>query len=168
MSHSIIIFGASGDLTSRKLIPALYSLFRKGRLPEDTRIVGFSRTKFSHEAWREKLTESTAGFVGGEFDRAAWDKFAESIFYQPGDIGNADDFDALGRLLNEIEGGEDRSRVYYLSMAPRFYEQAVARLGAAGLADETRGVRRLVIEKPFGTDLASAQALNESFMANQV
>ena len=162
MPHSIIIFGASGDLTSRKLIPALYSLHRKGRLPDDTRIVGFSRTKFSHEAWREKLAESTAGFVGEEFSRAAWSEFAESIFYQPGDIGNAEDFDALGRLLGEIDCGDNCTRVYYLSTAPRFYEQAVAQLGTSGLADETHGVRRLVIEKPFGIDLSSAQALNEA------
>ena len=121
MPHSIIIFGASGDLTSRKLIPALYSLHGKGRLPNDTRIVGFSRTKFSHEAWREKLGESTAEFVGMEFDRAAWVEFAQSIFYQPGDIGNADDFDALGQLLNKIKCGDQCARVYYLSMAPRFY-----------------------------------------------
>ncbi|MCH8923869.1 MAG: glucose-6-phosphate dehydrogenase (NADP(+)), partial [Planctomycetes bacterium] len=162
MPHSIIIFGASGDLTSRKLIPALYSLHCKGRLPDDTRIVGFSRTQFSHEAWRETLVESTARFIGEEFDRTAWDEFAGSIFYQPGDIGNAADFDTLGQLLNKIKCGDQGARVYYLSTAPRFYEQAVAQLGASGLADETHGVRRLVIEKPFGTDLASAEALNKS------
>ena len=68
MAHTIVIFGASGDLTSRKLIPALYELHRKKRLPENTRIVGYSRTRFTHEAWREKLAETTAQFVGEELN----------------------------------------------------------------------------------------------------
>ena len=71
MAHTIVIFGASGDLTSRKLIPALYELYRKKRLPENTRVVGFSRTKFSHDAWREKLAQTTATFVGSEVRRIA-------------------------------------------------------------------------------------------------
>ena len=72
MSHSIVIFGASGDLTSRKLIPALYNLHRKGRLPEDVRVIGFSRTEFSDDQWREKLTESTRKFAGAAFDETTW------------------------------------------------------------------------------------------------
>jgi glucose-6-phosphate 1-dehydrogenase len=161
MADTIVIFGASGDLTSRKLVPALYELHRKGRLPEQTRIVGFSRTPFRHEAWREKLAETTARFVGGSFDRGVWEGFAASIFYHPGDIGTPDDFPALARFLDEIEGEAGATRVYYLSTAPKFYEPAVARLGEAGLAAETRGPRRVVIEKPFGVDLASARDLNE-------
>ena len=76
MAISLVIFGASGDLTSRKLIPALFQLFRKQRLPEGTQIVGFSRTPFSDDQWRRALTDSTEKFSGGHFDRAAWDKFA--------------------------------------------------------------------------------------------
>jgi glucose-6-phosphate 1-dehydrogenase len=68
-AHTIVIFGASGDLTSRKLVPVLYELFRKKRLPENTRIVGFSRTRFTDESWREKLTESTVYFVGKNFEQ---------------------------------------------------------------------------------------------------
>ncbi|HUT10030.1 MAG TPA: glucose-6-phosphate dehydrogenase [Thermoguttaceae bacterium] len=162
MAHTVVIFGASGDLTSRKLVPALYELYRKGRLPEQTRIVGFSRTKFSHEAWREKLAESTAHFAAETFDRALWETFAPAIYYHPGDIGNPEDFDLLGRLLDELEGNGEAVRVYYLSTAPRFYEPAVAQLGAAGLAREDRGKRRVVIEKPFGSDLASAGELNQA------
>jgi len=162
MAHTVVIFGASGDLTSRKLVPALYELHRKGRLPEQTRIVGFSRTKFSHEAWREKLAESAAHFVAETFDRPLWETFAQAIYYHPGDIGNAEDFDSLGRLLDEMEGDGKATRVYYLSTAPRFYEPAVAHLGAAGLAREDRGKRRVVIEKPFGSDLPSARELNRA------
>ena len=162
MPHTIVIFGASGDLTSRKLIPALYRLHRKGRLPEGVRVVGFSRTAFSDEAWRVALAGSTAEFVGDEFDDAAWQQLAGRIHYQPGDIGKPDDFHALATRLNELEGGEPAERLYYLSTAPRFYEPAIAHLGTAGLACEDRARCRVVIEKPFGTDLATAQALNES------
>lgn len=162
MPHTLVIFGASGDLTSRKLIPALYSLFRKGRLPKETRVVGVSRTKYTHEAWREELAESTAKFAPKEFDSAAWQSFSSNIFYHPGDIDDAESFAALSKLLDELEQGASCTRLYYLATAPQLYTPAVAQLGAANLAEETRGVRRVVIEKPFGTDLASAQALNRA------
>ena len=160
MPNTIIIFGASGDLTSRKLIPALYGLFRKKRLPDETRIVGFSRTRFTHEQWRAKLAETTPEFAGPDFDAASWSQFAGSIFYQPGDIDKPDDYAALSKLLDSIEGSDAGTRLYYLATAPHFYEPAIERLGAAGLADESRGQRRIVIEKPFGTDLRTAQHLN--------
>ncbi len=160
MAHTIAIFGASGDLTSRKLIPALYELCRKKRLPEGTRIVGFSRTKFSHDQWREKLAETTARFVGKNFDPVLWQQFAPSIYYHPGDIENPADFSSIGKFLDELEGDGPHTRVYYLSIAPQLYAPTVARLGAAGLAKEDRGPRRIVIEKPFGTDLQTARELN--------
>ncbi|MCD4727616.1 MAG: glucose-6-phosphate dehydrogenase [Pirellulales bacterium] len=160
MSHTIIIFGASGDLTSRKLVPALYELFRKKRLPEDARVVGFSRTKFSHDAWREKLAKSTAQFVGEDFDVDTWRHFAPSIFYRPGNAETAEDYAALRDFLDEIEGGQATTRVYHLAVAPPLYETVIARLGEAGLAEEEHGPRRVVIEKPFGTDLDSARELN--------
>jgi len=172
MAHTIAIFGASGDLTSRKLVPALFELYRKKRLPEQTRVVGYSRTPYSHDAWREKLRETTARFVGKHFDAELWKEFAPSIFYQPGDIGNHADFHALGKFLEEIEGGQPATRVYYLSTAPQLYEAALAQLGAAGLAHEQCGPRRVVVEKPFGTDLETARALNrkvhETFAEHQV
>ena len=161
MPQTFIIFGASGDLTSRKLIPALYNLRRKGRLPEDARIVGVSRTPFSHDEWRKKLTTTTEKFAGDKFDPQLWAKFSQQIYYQPGDIGELDDFRKLGAFLDELEQGEESVRVYYLSTAPRFYEPAIKHLGEAGLAGETDDCRRrVVIEKPFGTDLQTAQALN--------
>jgi glucose-6-phosphate 1-dehydrogenase len=172
MPHTVVIFGASGDLTSRKLIPALYSLHQKGRLPDQTRVVGVARTKFTSEAWREELAASTEKFAGKEFNPAAWERFAGSLFYHAGDVGKAEDFTALRDFLNELEGQAGATRIYYLSTAPSLYVTAIANLGAAGLADEARGVRRVVIEKPFGTDLASAQQLNRQahlvFAENQV
>ena len=162
MNHTIVIFGASGDLTSRKLIPALYQLYRKSRLPGDVRIVGFSRTKFSDDQWRESLAETTREFAGSSFDEKSWNQFARSIFYQPGDLRKADDVANLSERLKTLEDGKDGDRLYYLSTAPRFYEPAIANLGGAGMAEESSGARRVVIEKPFGTDLASARALNKA------
>ena len=161
MSHTFTIFGASGDLTQRKLIPALYQLDRKGRLPPGTRVVGFSRTPFSHKEWRGQLAESTAKFIGKDFDPHSWGKFSKEIFYCPGDIGKPEDFESLASFLDNLEEGTKSRRVYYLSTAPNFYAPAVQMLGEAGMADESRGPRRIVIEKPFGTDGRSARELND-------
>jgi len=162
MSHSMVIFGASGDLTSRKLIPALYRQFQRGRLPNPTRIVGVARSAFTTEQWRAQLTESTAKYVKNDFHNDTWQAFSQNIFYQPGDIGNEGDFHKLAAFLTEVEGAKTTDRVYYLSTMPQLYAAAIAQLGKAGLNDEENGHRRVVIEKPFGVDLASAKALNES------
>jgi glucose-6-phosphate 1-dehydrogenase len=162
MSDTIVIFGASGDLTSRKLIPALYNLFAKERLANDSRIVGVSRSKFEHEQWRTALRETTQQFVGDSFTAETWDAFSKKVFYHPGDIKNPEDFVTLASFLDSIEPDSTCGRVYYLSTMPQLYEVAIKQMGAAGLADDTHGYRRVIIEKPFGTDLKSAQALNES------
>jgi len=161
MPSTFVIFGASGDLTSRKLIPALYKLFSKKRLRDGLRVVGFSRTSFSHEAWRRELAKSTADFAGDEFNPATWEQFAANLFYHPGDIGGAADFDKLRDFLVHIEQGAACPRVYYLATAPQFYEPAVEQLGRSGLADESQAPRRVVIEKPFGFDVATGRRLNE-------
>ncbi len=172
MAHTIVILGASGDLTSRKLIPALYSLHRKGRLPPETRIVGFSRSTFSDDAWRESLRAAASEFVEDGFDESAFATFAGNLFYQAGDIQQAEDFQALSKRLDELEGQKPTSRIYYLATIPSLYAQAAQQLGQAGLADSTHGARRVVIEKPFGYDLRSARALNADvhrvFAENQV
>ena len=161
MPHSIVIFGASGDLTSRKLVPALYNLFRGGSLPADTRIVGYSRTPMTDDAWRAALRETTAKHAEGEpFDEKAWGEFAPRIHYQPGDIGSAADMEQLKKRLAMLEGAAAVTRVYYLATAPQFYEPVVAAIGALGMASEENGPRRIVVEKPFGTDLATAKRLN--------
>jgi glucose-6-phosphate 1-dehydrogenase len=162
MPATFVIFGASGDLTSRKLIPALYKLQCKKRLRDGLRVVGFSRSPFSHDQWRSALAESTAKFAGDDFDRGEWDQFAGNLFYHAGDIGDAADFDRLRDFLAEIEHGAVGTRVYYLATAPTFYELAVEQLGRSGLADETAGPRRIVVEKPFGVDLTSAKQLNQA------
>ncbi|NDC64772.1 MAG: glucose-6-phosphate dehydrogenase, partial [Planctomycetia bacterium] len=162
MPHTIVIFGASGDLTSRKLVPALYNLMRSGALPEETRIVGFSRTPMTDEQWRASLRESTAARLDGEpLGTDDWRAFASRVFYEPGDISSIDDVARLGRRVDALEAGGDATRVYYLATAPEFYAPVVTALGGLGMAEESRGPRRIVVEKPFGTDLATARALNE-------
>ncbi len=133
-------------------------------MKQPLRVVGFSRSEFSHDQWRNSLAESTAKFASKDFDADKWAAFAPQIYYHPGDIGNPDDFAALGRFLDEIEGGEPCGRVYYLSTAPRFYEPAVKHLGQAGLADESTATSRIVIEKHFVFDLVSALSLNRSVL----
>jgi glucose-6-phosphate 1-dehydrogenase len=160
MAHTFVIFGASGDLTSRKLIPALYQLSRKKRLPADTRIVGFSRTEYTHEAWRAELAESVAKFTGADFKPELWADFCQHIFYHAGDISRPDDFDKLAKFLDDLEKDPESTRIYYLATAPQFYAPAIEQLGRSGLAKENSCRRRVIIEKPFGTDLASANKLN--------
>lgn len=160
MVHTVVIFGASGDLTSRKLIPALYRLHQKGRLPNGTSIVGVSRTSYSHDEYRANLRRTTQQFAGDDFELSSWFEFAGRITYQPGDISSAADFVALGKHLESMERAQPSSRIYYLSLKPSLYPSVVEQLGFAGLVDESNGPRRLVVEKPFGRDRQSAQSLN--------
>lgn len=162
MAHTMVIFGASGDLTSRKLIPALYRSFGRGRLPVDTRIVGVSRSKFTDEEWRKQLTETTAKYEGSDFNSESWAEFSKNVHYCPGDIQNADDFTTLAARLNELEASKPADRVYYVATMPQLYPIVTAQLGQAGMAEDSSGARRIVIEKPFGTDLATAKSLNQS------
>jgi glucose-6-phosphate 1-dehydrogenase len=158
---TIVIFGASGDLTKRKLIPALFHLHRHDRLPPRLKIVGFSRSSFTNESFRGHLREALEEFAGEEVDPKAWEVLSENIFYFPGDIARLDDYKKFRGMLDEIEGGH-ANRIYYAATAPDLYAGIIKALGSSGLANESRGWRRVVIEKPFGRDLASAQDLNRS------
>ncbi len=156
---SIVIFGASGDLTSRKLIPALFNNFRKNRLPQGTSIYGFSRTPYSDDQFREKMQQTIRS--SKDFRGDQWDEFARTIHYHPGNIDTGSDYSALKRRIT-LGGGQDGNSLYYLATAPEFYPRAISRLGENQMAreEESPGFRRIIIEKPFGTDLKSALALN--------
>jgi len=156
---TIVIFGATGDLTHRKLVPALYNLMRKGRLPSKFNIVGYARRPWSDDFFRERLLDGVKESLGDEFDAGEWDKFAARLRYVQGDLDTQADFEGLQKQLNEIEDG-DANRLYYLSTAPKFYEPVAQHLSALGMFKEDEGYRRLVVEKPFGYDLGSARALN--------
>ncbi len=163
-SMSLVVFGASGDLTKRKLLPALYRLHRKKRLEDRVRIVGFSRTEYSDQQFRGRMEEAVKEFSGDDYEPTTWAPFAERLFYVAGDLSQLDDFRKLDLKLKELEAGA-ADRLYYLSVAPNLYETAVNHLGRAGMTEENAGVRRIVIEKPFGTDLETAIALDEAVHA---
>jgi glucose-6-phosphate 1-dehydrogenase len=144
-STSIVIFGASGDLTWRKLIPALYNNFNE---------------------FRAHLRDGVSQFSAETFDPAVWDDFAARIHYLQGNLDQAGDFAKLGSFLLDLEAGA-ANRLYYLATAPEYYAPVSQHLGAAGMSRETAktGWRRIIIEKPFGRDLASAQELNRAVHA---
>jgi len=152
---SIIIFGASGDLTSRKLIPALFSLQRKGRLPAGFHLVGMARSEKDSAAFRAELQAAAA-----QADPDAWPGFASRIDYLRGDPADPEGLARLERLLASFERDGGANRLYYLATPPSVYADVVQRLGAAGMVDRRTGWRRVIIEKPFGSNLASAQDLN--------
>jgi glucose-6-phosphate 1-dehydrogenase len=157
-STTIVIFGASGDLTYRKLIPALCHNRRKGRLWERTRVVGVARRDWTNEYFRNRLREGVEKF-GGSFDAEAWKGFSERIHYLRADLEAGDGYADLEQRLRELEGGAS-NRLYYLATAPELYGPACENLAAAGMSKETEGWRRIIIEKPFGVDLPSAVELN--------
>jgi glucose-6-phosphate 1-dehydrogenase len=163
----VVFYGASGDLVKRKLVPALYFLKRQRRLPPQFTIVGVARREWSHEHFREQMREGIEEFSDGIGSEELWKDFAEGLFYCPGDIDNQESYQKLNTLLTELDGqrGTRGNRVFYLSVAPKFFPEAIKQLGASGmLADAEK--TRLVIEKPFGRDLGSAQALN--YIVNHV
>ncbi|MGD9613071.1 MAG: glucose-6-phosphate dehydrogenase [Kiritimatiellia bacterium] len=167
---TIVIFGATGDLTHRKLIPALYRNRKKGRLWDRTRIVGVARRDWTTDYFREHVLDGVKKF-GGTFDEKVWADFASRLHYVRGDLEVPADFPVVDARLREIEG-KPANRLYYLATAPEHYGPACDALAATGMAAETEGWRRVVIEKPFGHDLPSAKALNHrvhaSFHEHQV
>ncbi|MFW5709080.1 MAG: glucose-6-phosphate dehydrogenase [Chloroflexota bacterium] len=168
---SVVIFGASGDLTQRKLIPALYNLYLKERLPADFRVIGVSRTEYSHEEFREKVKSGVKDYSGDSYDADQWKAFSQQLFYMPGNAKQVDDYRRLQDFLDEDEATK-ANRLYYLSTAPSLYVPTLENLKEAGMTDEATGWRRIIIEKPFGYDLDSARELNAmvhgAFSENQV
>ena len=159
---SFVILGATGDLARRKLIPALFQLACKGRLPQGLRIVGFAQPDLSDEQFRERMWAAMREFGALAVRREEWAMFARRLFYIGGDLEALEDFRRLRKLLKEQEGAEGAAnRLFYLSISPRFFATVVESLGASGLAAEAGGWRRVVIEKPFGRDLESARSLNQ-------
>jgi glucose-6-phosphate 1-dehydrogenase len=159
--RTIVIFGASGDLTRRKLVPALYNLQRKKRLPEETTIVGFARRPYDDHLFQEEMKAALIEFSPATFEEGLWDTFAARLRYFQGNLDVAEDFKRLQVYLQEMEKGVT-DRLYYLATAPEHYELVVHCLGASSMASQEAGLRNIIIEKPFGRDLASAQALSRA------
>ncbi|MCL9775812.1 glucose-6-phosphate dehydrogenase [Vibrio methylphosphonaticus] len=172
-NSSIVIFGASGDLTYRKLIPALYHLFASKQLPKSFAILGVSRTKYSDESYREKLKKSLQEMEKTEPETL--EAFCDHLHYQAIDTSDTQDYAKLATRLDEVAnqyGFEQRNTLFYLATPPSLYSIIPASLAAHGLNSEEDGWKRLIIEKPFGYDLASARKLDkeihEHFQEHQI
>jgi glucose-6-phosphate 1-dehydrogenase len=162
----LTIFGASGDLTRRKLIPALYNLALQNRLPERFAVVGYARSDMSHDVFREAMRGAVREFSrSGLKEDAVWRRFAANLYFVQGDYDGVEGY----RRLAEFVGGFDHGsrvlpvRIFYLAIPPELYGKVMERLGFLGLAPRETGDEartRVVIEKPFGADLESARALN--------
>jgi glucose-6-phosphate 1-dehydrogenase len=157
---TIVIFGASGDLTWRKLVPALYNNYIKGRMSGCAEIVGFARRPFTDETFRLRLQEGVTTFSPESFDQVRWDEFSSKLIYFQGNLDVSEDFKRLGNFLAQHEA-KPANRLYYLATAPEHYIPVVNCLGQAGLAEQSEAWRRIIVEKPFGRDLASARELNK-------
>ena len=159
-STSMLIFGATGDLSQTKLIPALFSLYCKQRLPEKFQILGTASRPWDNEVFRSNLRESATKALAEYFSADSWEEFARHLYYDAGDFNDPENNNELSTRLEKLEKGP-ANRLYYLSTSPEFYATIVHGLYRAKMLAETKGWRRLVIEKPFGYDLESARALNQ-------
>ncbi|HYR71443.1 MAG TPA: glucose-6-phosphate dehydrogenase [Candidatus Acidoferrum sp.] len=166
-SCTLVIFGASGDLTRRKLIPALWSMFQSRVLPEPFAVVGVARSEMTNEQFRARMREAISDFARVQPPSArVWDRFAQALFYYSGDPADSAMYPGLATYLKQVEQerGASGNRLFYVSTPPSVYPHLVTRLGEAGLtrpAENTNGWVRIIIEKPFGRDLASAGSLNQ-------
>ncbi|MBL0740033.1 glucose-6-phosphate dehydrogenase [Chryseolinea lacunae] len=157
------IFGGTGDLTSRKLIPALFNLFLDGWMPEHMAIVAMGRTNFTDEKFREELLKDINQFSRrGKADQAQWDKFSKHVYFQVSDINQSSTYVEQAERIQKFtaEAGTAPNVIYYLAVAPRFFGAITENLAKHKLAIDAERTR-IVIEKPFGHDLQSAKELNK-------
>jgi glucose-6-phosphate 1-dehydrogenase len=171
----LVIFGASGDLTKRKILPSLYRLQKNRLLPDKFFVLGTSRTEMSTDQFREEMLSAVKNAFAKDFDEISWNELVNRIYYSPIDYPVQETYvQSLREKLLQLEkkhqtGG---NRIFYLAIPPTLYENVIFNLGATGLSREEGGYTHVVIEKPFGRDLDSAKRLNRivknSFQENQV
>ncbi|MEO7717192.1 MAG: glucose-6-phosphate dehydrogenase [Capsulimonas sp.] len=165
---NIIIFGATGDLTHRKLIPALFSIEAQGLLPENVKIIGFARRDYSDQSYREELKASLEEFAPDLWKESqdAWPRFAHRVVFHRSDFDNSQGFEWLRERLDKFDEteGTGGNRLFYLATPPSTYSTVIEQLGKAGLAkrdgETNNPFIRIIVEKPFGSDLTTARALN--------
>jgi glucose-6-phosphate 1-dehydrogenase len=169
---TITIFGAGGDLTKRLIMPALYNLVRADKLPDKFAIIGVDHNDQTTQAWRQDLTEAMQDFArgpegkGDAIDERAWSWLVGRMHYMRGDFTKPDTFTELGKQLADLKGKEGTANaLFYLAVGDRFFGPVIEQLGGAGLTRQSEGGwRRVIVEKPFGHDFASAESLNAKIL----
>jgi glucose-6-phosphate 1-dehydrogenase len=164
---TLVVFGAAGDLTRRLLVPALYNMACAGLLPERFAVIGISREEKSDDAFRRDLEQSRREFAGAPLADDRWRWLSQRLYYLSGDFTQPQTYERLAQLIPTVDTahGTGGSALFYLATPPGFFATIITRLGAAGLVrQEHSRWRRVVVEKPFGTDLPSAQALNREIL----
>lgn len=168
-SCALVIFGATGDLTKRKLMPSLYNLARSNLLPEHFAVIAFSRKTVDTGDFRRQLTEAMHEFGPKPLDEKLWESIVSRVSYVAGDYGDASAYERLKQALAETDEqhGTGGNYLFYLATPPEVFAEAGTNLGKVGLAKtEGQSWRRIVVEKPFGHDLASARELNRVLQAS--
>jgi glucose-6-phosphate 1-dehydrogenase len=158
----LVIFGASGDLTRRKLLPAIYNLAESGHLPAKFAIIGVARPPIREDAYRAQMREQVRGAEGEPLEPEKWRRIEQHLHYLSGEFHDPQLFERLKELLGRLQSADGIAPncLYYFAIPPDLFGDLATRLGEAGLTDESQGWRRVIIEKPFGYDLESARALN--------
>ena len=164
---TLVIFGGTGDLAHRKLLPAIYNLAHEGALPERFNLIAVSRSEMTNDEYRGMARESIAKYSRRPPDNQVLDKLLEQVRYVPGTFDDDSVFKRLGEELGKFdeEAGLPFNRIFYLSTSPAFFEQIIGKLGAHGLQRDEEADVRVVIEKPFGTRLVEAQELNAKVLS---
>jgi glucose-6-phosphate 1-dehydrogenase len=163
----LVVLGAGGDLAKRKLLPALYNLETESLLPEKFAVVGFGRRTWDHEDFRKYCSDALQEFLGGKIDEAVRKRLVERLYFHGGNFDDKATFAPLKSLLEQVdkERGTGGNYLFYLATGPDFFGEIVQQLQGVGLTEEKDGKwRRVVVEKPFGRDLASAKALNSELL----
>jgi len=164
----MVIFGAGGDLTRRKLIPAIYHLCREGHLPEPFTVVGLDRKDIDDDGYRERVDAEAREFIGEGIDEALWQRLLGCLHFQSGDFADPELYVRLGARLGELATARQipPNYLFYFATPPRFFDVIARLLGDADLLAEEGGHwRRVVVEKPFGHDLATARGMNRALHA---
>ncbi len=164
----LVIFGATGDLTHRKLMPSLFDLLCDKKLPQNFAIVGFARREKSHDDFRSEMREAVNQFARNKASgNPRWDEFARGLFYHRSEFDDPDGYAQLAQLLDRLhrERGTQSNCLFYLATAPEYYTVILNHLGATSICQTDAGWRRVIIEKPFGSDLASAMDLNRQVLS---
>ncbi|HEX2500101.1 MAG TPA: glucose-6-phosphate dehydrogenase [Methylomirabilota bacterium] len=165
---TVVIFGAAGDLTKRKLLPALYNLKVAGLLPREFAIVGVARRDQTHEQFRDEQTRSIREFATTRVDETLWGELRDAMYFQAGELSDPAVYTQLANLLAESakRHGTGGNALFYLAVPPNLFGEVVRRLGEAGLVRQDGGIwRRVIVEKPFGHDLETARALSAELAA---